>query len=459
MPGRSINGWRGVAADLNEFLVAARSPIDGWHASGSLERANQLLSQHPGVAGDSILAAAALGDAGGIREHLRRDPELATTPGGPHGWDPLTTLCFSQYLRLDPSPADGFVESATLLLEAGANPSTGWWEPGHNPEPVWEGVLYGAAGVARHPALTRLLLEWGADPNDDEVAYHAPESYDNTVLEALVESGRLSPDSLATMLLRKHDWHDKDGVRYLLAHGADPNRMTRWGRTAFHQAVLRDNSAAIIELLLDHGADPSLTWNGRDAASLGARRGRGDLLASLARRGVLPELHGLDRLLAACALDDAVAVERIVHHEPLLVAALRAEGGDRLAEFAGVGNAGGVRQLLELGVSPMARYEGDGYWDVAARSTALHVAAWRARHEVVSLLLERGAEVDVPDGKGRTALALAVKACVDSHWADRRQPDSVAALLAAGASVVGVGFPSGYQQVDQLLQAAGAIQG
>ena len=83
-------------------------------------------------------------------------------------------------------------------------------------------MLYGAAGVAHHAELTRLLLERGADPNDEEVAYHSPETCDNAAMKVLVETGRLTDDSLATMLLRKHDWHDYDGVKFLLEHGADP---------------------------------------------------------------------------------------------------------------------------------------------------------------------------------------------------------------------------------------------
>jgi ankyrin repeat protein len=74
----------------------------------------------------------------------------------------------------------------------------------------------------------------------------------------------------------------------------------------------------------------------------------------------------------------------------------------------------------------------------------------------VKLLIERGAQVDAKDANGRTALMLAVRACVDSFWTDWRKPDSVAALLAAGASTAGVGFPSGYGEVDELLRRAGA---
>jgi ankyrin repeat protein len=96
--------------------------------------------------------------------------------------------------------------------------------------------------------------------------------------------------------------------------------------------------------------------------------------------------------------------------------------------------------------------EGDGYWGLAKKSTALHAAAWRARHSTVKLLIERGAPVDARDGKGRTPLVLAVRACVDSFWSHRRSPESVAALLAAGASVENVAYPSGYTEVDELLR-------
>ena len=47
-------------------------------------------------------------------------------------------------------------------------------EQNHQPAAEWESVIYGAAGVAKHPELTRLLLERGADPNDEETPYHAP---------------------------------------------------------------------------------------------------------------------------------------------------------------------------------------------------------------------------------------------------------------------------------------------
>jgi len=40
---------------------------------------------------------------------------------------------------------------------------------------------------------------------------------------------------------------------------------------------------------------------------------------------------------------------------------------------------------------------------------------------------------------------------VDSYWTERRSPESVEALLEAGASLGGVTVPSGYAAVDALL--------
>src|SRR2546425_89198 len=166
---------------------AAFIEASAWH--GSLEHAEAILAAHPEVASSDIHTAAILGDDAAVRRFLELDPRTATAKGGPLGWDALTHLCFSRYLRLDRARSDGFVRAATALLDAGASANTGWYEMNHRPDPEWESALYGAAGVAHHADLTRLLLERGADPNDEETPYHAPETYDNGVLQALVDSG------------------------------------------------------------------------------------------------------------------------------------------------------------------------------------------------------------------------------------------------------------------------------
>ena len=234
--------------------------------------------------------------------------------------------------------------------------------------------------------------------------------------------------------------------------------MTRWQHTALQHALRRDNGIENIEMLLEHGADPLLKnrLDGKTGLAMAARRGRGDVLEAFERGGIAMEFEGVERLIAACARNDGKAVRAIAASEPALVRELLAEGGTLLAESAGVGNTEGVRQLLDLGVNVAALYEkGDAYFDIAPKSTALHVAAWRAWPSTVALLIERGAPVDALDGKGRTALALAVRACVDSYWTNRRSPESVERLLRAGAAASSVEYPSGYSEVDELLRRYG----
>src|ERR1051326_4310922 len=450
---------------LNSEAAAQTNPVAAfieaaiWH--GTLDAAEAILAAHPGIARNSIHMAAILGDDAAVRRFIAADPRNATKKEEPYGGDALVYLCLSKYLRLDPARSAGFLRAATALLDAGADPNTGFWSKDEHRE--FETALYGAAGVAHQAELTRLLLERGADPNDNETFYHTPETYDNDALKALVESGRMRPDLLAGMLLRKADWHDYDGMKYLLEHGADPNRMTMWGYTALHQAVRRDNQLRNIELMLEHGADPAIKTvtkiaahfppvNGqRSAIAIAAHRGRGDVLEAMERRGFVMEFSGVDRLVAGCARGNATAVHAIAAAEPQLVKELRAQGCTLLAEFAGTDNTEGVQLLFDLGVSAAALYEGDPYFGIAKDSTALHVAAWKAWHRTVKFLIERGVPVNARDGDGRTALALAVRPCVDSYWTNRRSPESVEALLRAGASVNGIKIPSGYAEVDELL--------
>jgi ankyrin repeat protein len=434
---------------------------------GPLEPAQAILAAHPEIAKENIYVAAILGDEVAVRRLLVEDPQNAFKKAPPYDGDALVCLCLSKYLRLDPARSDGFLRTATALLDTGADPNTGFWSEGEHRE--WETALYGAAGFAHHAELTRLLLERGADPNDDETFYHAPETYDNAAMKVLVESGKMHPDKLNGMLLRKADWHDYEGIKYLLEHGADPNAMTIWGYTALHQALRRDNALKNIELMLEHGADPMIQAAAevrpaftpqlganrqRSGWVIAARRGRRDVLEALERRGFAMEFQGLDRLIAAVARNNAATVRAIAAAEPQLVQELLAQGGTLLAEFAGTDNTEGVRMLLELGVPVDALYEGDPYFGIPKDSTALHVADWKAWHKTVKFLIERGAAVNAVDGNGRTPLQLAVRACVDSYWMNRRTPESVEALLRAGASVNGTKIPTGYEEIDKLLNSA-----
>lgn len=168
-----------------------------WH--GRLDRAREILAAYPEVASSDIHTAALLGEDESVARFLAEDPANATTKGGPRNWDALTHLCFSKFLRLEPARSEGFLKTARALLDAGANPNTGFFEENHKPEPEWECALYGAAGVAHHPELTKLLLDRGADPNDGEVAYHSPETLDNRTIHVqsmIIPTSETSPCDL-----------------------------------------------------------------------------------------------------------------------------------------------------------------------------------------------------------------------------------------------------------------------
>ena len=454
-----IRSVQDLADPLNTFIDVACVDRHGWHGSGALEHADLILARYPHVATGSIYSAAVLGDEASVRAWLKRDPSLATATGGPHQWDALTYLCFSRYLRIDKMRSEAFVSTARILLEAGASANTGWIEHIDDPpRPIHESVIYGAAGLAQNPGLTKLLLHHGADPNDEETPYHVPETYDNTVLEILLRSGRFNQVSVTTVALRKCDWHDDKGLNLALEHDADPNYLTRWKYSLLQHAIRRDNGLVMIEAILDHNADPYVPnkEDGRNAIQMAAWHGRGDILAAFGQRGFSIELEGLDALVAACARADRADLDTARHlaaSHPQLLAQLLSMGGALLARFAGADNSAGVLCLLALGVPAAALWpEGDPYWELSRNSTALHVAAWRAHHEVVRTLIAAGTPVSALDARNRTALQLAVKACTSSYWAYRRRPDSVAALLAAGASSDSIELPTGYEAIDDLLR-------
>ena len=391
-----------------EFIVAACVARSA-HASGTLEEAEAILAAHPEVADGDISIAAVLGDSDRVRRMLVEDARRATARGGPYGWDALTYLCFSRYLRI--RGGDRFVEAAEALLDAGAESNTGCFESQH--EPTFESVLYGAAGVAHHAGLTRLLLARGADPNlGGEVAYHAPEGFDDEAMKAVVMSGRLADAGLTTMLHRKLDWTDEGGVRWLLEHGADANGVSAWGDRALHHSLARDNALPLLEALMDFGADPLLTAplrDGRSAVAVAARAGRADALELFQQRGFPIELDGDDAFFAAVSRGDREGAGGFVAAEPGIVQRLESSQPGVVATLAGAGNTTATSFALDLGF-PLS-------------VDALSVAVWRERTETVRLLLARGAPVSA------SVLSLAELALTEtSEWTPHHSREILDAL-------------------------------
>jgi len=148
------------------------------------------------------------------------------------------------------------VRIATMLLERGADPMAFFLF-----NDTWPmRPLYFCCGLHDNPAVAELLFRAGATPYDDETVYHAAdeghpgalaliEKYADPKLLA-AEAGK----NLASML----HWGHTRGAKWLLEHGADPNKVfPRFGNSALHEAVIRRANDATLKLLLKHGGDPT----------------------------------------------------------------------------------------------------------------------------------------------------------------------------------------------------------
>ncbi len=322
-------------------------------------------------------------------------------PGGPRGWPPLNYACQSVF-----APS-GLVRE---LLERGADPNSTYTNE-YGPMTA----LYGAAGVVHDPETTRLLLEHGADPDDNESVYHSTEAESTECLRLLLEHGAATRGTNA--LAHALDDEREEHVRLLLEAGADADE----GFLVAH-AVRRGRGPAFVRLLAEHGADVDRaggeTWRGavplRTPYQHAVLRNRDDLAAELERLGASTEVSEDDRAVAAVARGeraDLPAGLDVDQQEVLILAALRGQV-DAVVDAVGVGFAGVV------GGSP--------------QGTLLHHAAWVGEADVVRTLLARGADARASSGAHfDTPLAWAVHA---SHTgADRREVGEL--LLAAGAEL------------------------
>lgn len=354
-------------------------------------RARALLVAHPGLSRTSIYTAAAASDVMAVRAHLNERPELANTPGGPHGWEPLLYLAFS---RLDQqTDADAAVETARLLLSRGADPNAGYlWAGFPCPYTVLTGLFgEGENGPARCPPhphcydLAEIMLDAGADPNDAQTLYNRMFRRDDEYLRFLFSHGlgrdrdrpwhRLlgeqsggwvsSPgDMLAYQLQWAARWNYPDRVRLLVEHGADVNRPSHQpdSQPPYREAVYHGNEA-VAEYLAASGAE------------------------------TFP-LDDLDRFAGACISGDGDRARALLARDPSLIAGL-GDRGDALMENAvGSDNRDAVRLMAGLG------------FDVNA--CGMHDAARYGHLDMIKLLVDLGADVSLRDsGHGISALGFA----------------------------------------------------
>jgi ankyrin repeat protein len=212
---------------------------------------------------NELFLAVTTGDVATVRRLLSEDPSLASARDG-SGLAVVLLALFHQHreiadVLLAAEPELGPLEAAATgradrlgeLLDADPEALHARTPEGFTP--------LGLAAFLGGPVVARVLLEHGADANDDA---------DNQFGVRPVNAAAAA--------------HDHETMRLLLDAGADPNARQQAGFTPLHSAAHTDD-VEMARLLLDHGADPTLaTEDGRDAARIAADDGSAGVAALLA---------------------------------------------------------------------------------------------------------------------------------------------------------------------------------
>lgn len=409
-------------------LAAARSGTDellrracldyGTDRRGDREEAARQLAADPALAGATLCTAAAFGDLAAARAILAVDPGAVSREDGPFRWPPLLYLAYSRVpISVPEADAADHVAVARLLIAHGADPDAGFlWDGMTSPFTALTGAFGGGEqGAPPHShelPLARLLLEAGAEPNDNQTIYNRGAGDrqvrdDTEFLELLLAAGLGRGDGgpWHRLLAPRHPVPAQivaDALQHaaekglprrlalLLEHDADPGRGSTHplygGRTPYEGAVLHGNAAAA-ELLEAAGADTT---------------------------GVGP----LEQLVGACLAGDRDAALSAATDDALL-RMLRTRHRDLVARAAALGRPDAVRLSIDLGSDI----------DALTGTTALHEAAVRGEESVVELLLELGADPGILDATHRAPAAA---------WARHGGHDRLAERLDA---VTGSGTP------------------
>jgi ankyrin repeat protein len=439
--------WPKFQALLTEsklnYQQMAKAFIDA--ATSDVRRAMGMLDAHPELARAGIWAALVLGDTAAVKEVLDADKEFARRKGGPDSVEPLIYVCFSRFANRASGRSDGLIETARLLLQHGANASASFEPPNLPGNPL--SCLYGATGLNNNPQLALLLLEAGANPNDNESLYHSTEHADQVCTRLLLKHGARVRGSNA--LNHMLDREDPEGVKLLLEAGANLADLNHRGETSLQWAVYRRRSVGILEMLLERGAPLDVhRKDGRSAYALAMQSGQRESAALLRARGANTELSELDALLAAWS--DGDAGPRQVTSEAVREKLRASENAMLLPDLAQNHATESVRALLDAGM-PIDSQGDSG-------ETALHWACWKGYADLAKLLVERGAPLNVKDKLYHATPPGWFAHGARNNGQDGNYEEIARILIAARANFPDVDLPTGREDVDAILRKAGVIK-
>ena len=388
--------WNKLRDHVEALTLEFDAAVDAFVEAATDERsdrAERIVTLHPGIANANLHTALVLGDAKAVDTRLERDPSLARKAGGPRGWEPIHYVCYTVMAHDAPARAEGLAVIARRLIALGVDPNTRFPWLHHN---VRRPVLWGASRVVRSLPLVEALLEGGADPNDGVTLPLAASAGDIPVLEALRARGANVDQAWATdgatSLYAILNWsRTPEGVMWLLEHGADPNAMfAENGETPLH-VVARAWDVPLAEAMVAHGADVERKRaDGRTPYAVAELNGNRAVADWLREHGASTELSEIDRLVAACSLGRREAAEALLAKNPGLRNAITDDHYIAFHQAAERNDVRALEAMLACGFDPNRPDAGIG-------KTVLHSAAMEGWPEAVRVLLAHGASVHVRD--------------------------------------------------------------
>ena len=240
-------------------------------------------------------------------------------------------------------------------------------------------------------AFARLLRENPEAVNRRGLGGTTPLMYaalygDTASLRQLIERGadsKIANDEGATALMWATD--DAEKTRLLLEQGADPNATSLDGRTAMDIALSTRGLSVIVKLLFEHGA--------KEPKSFAAAGGDEALLGMLIAQGIDPA-----RLSAG--LTSALTAKCSACVDMLTQSANKATLDNAL--LAGSGDESAIKLLLDRGAD--VKFASGGFTAMMEAAGSEH-----ARPDIVTSLIEHGADVNAQTADGATALDFALR--------------------------------------------------